>query len=105
MKKIYTTALFLLGLWGAVYAQDPSFSQFYANKLYLNPAFAGSQPGLSVSMAYRSQWSYVPGGFKTYNIGVDIQEPLLSSTFGFIALQDQEGAGALKTLHTGFIYG
>ncbi|MEM6725119.1 MAG: PorP/SprF family type IX secretion system membrane protein [Bacteroidota bacterium] len=105
MRKIYTLALFLIGCWGAVQAQDPSFSQFYANKLYLNPAFAGSQPGLTLSMAYRSQWSYVPGGFKTYSLGVDIQEPLLSSTFGFFAMQDQEGAGALKTLHSGFIYG
>ncbi|MGM0478992.1 MAG: type IX secretion system membrane protein PorP/SprF, partial [Bacteroidota bacterium] len=25
-----------------VRAQDPQFSQFYANPIYLNPAFAGS---------------------------------------------------------------
>ena len=25
-------------------AQDPAFSQFYANPLYLNPAFAGATP-------------------------------------------------------------
>ena len=25
-------------------AQDPAFSQFYANPLYLNPAFSGSAP-------------------------------------------------------------
>ena len=25
-------------------AQDPAFSQFYANPLYLNPAFAGAAP-------------------------------------------------------------
>ena len=24
------------------FAQDPAFSQFYANPLYLNPAFAGT---------------------------------------------------------------
>ncbi|MBC9813241.1 type IX secretion system membrane protein PorP/SprF, partial [Crocinitomicaceae bacterium CZZ-1] len=24
------------------YSQDPSFTQFYSNPIYLNPAFAGS---------------------------------------------------------------
>ncbi|TNE76120.1 MAG: type IX secretion system membrane protein PorP/SprF, partial [Bacteroidetes bacterium] len=25
-----------------IFAQDPQFTQFYANPIYLNPAFAGS---------------------------------------------------------------
>jgi hypothetical protein len=33
-----------LGLFGTLttFAQDPQFTQFYANPLYLNPAFAGT---------------------------------------------------------------
>ena len=37
---LITTCLILLGQ--GVKAQDAHFSQFYANPLYLNPAFAGT---------------------------------------------------------------
>ncbi len=86
-------------------AQDPAFSQFYANKLYLNPAFAGSQQGLTMNTAYRTQWNYVPGGFTTYSFGADIQEPYLNSSFGLLAYKDTEGEGLLTTTSIGFIYG
>lgn len=90
---------------GFIFAQDATFSQFYANRVYLNPAFAGSQQGLTLSTAYRTQWNYVPGGFTTYSVAADIQEPFLSSTFGVIATKDAEGEGALTTTSFGLIYG
>ena len=37
-------------------AQDPQFTQFYANPLYLNPAFAGTARCPRLVMAYRNQW-------------------------------------------------
>lgn len=86
-------------------AQDPAFSQFYANKLYLNPAFAGTQQGLTMNTAYRTQWNYVPGGFTTYSFGAAIQEPYLNSSFGLLAYSDTEGEGLLNTTSIGFIYG
>ena len=33
------TVLFSLGISENLFAQDPEFTQFYANPLYLNPAF------------------------------------------------------------------
>ena len=46
-------------------AQDPAFSQFYANPLYLNPAFSGSAPKGAPrgNLNYRDQW---PGIGRTY---------------------------------------
>ena len=46
-------------------AQDPAFSQFYANHLYLNPAFAGAKNDgcPTASLHYRDQW---PGIGRTY---------------------------------------
>ena len=85
MKSILLTFVMLVLILSSVDAQDPAFSQFYANKLYLNPAFAGSQEGLTLSTAYRNQWSYVPGGFNTYAVSADIQEPYINSAFGFLA--------------------
>lgn len=105
MKTIlFTFALLVLSV-VSVNAQDASFSQFYANKLYLNPAFAGSQEGLTLAAAYRNQWSYVPGGFNTYAVSADIQEPFINSAFGFIASKDVEGEGLLTTTNVGFVYG
>ncbi len=38
------------------FPQDPGFSQFYANKLYLNPAFAGDNKCPRIDLNYRNQW-------------------------------------------------
>ena len=40
--KLLFTGLTCIILSSDVMAQDPQFSQFYANPLYLNPAFAGT---------------------------------------------------------------
>jgi hypothetical protein len=48
--------------------QDPTFSQFYANKLYLSPSFAGATEQYRLAMNYRNQWPAVPGVFNTYSI-------------------------------------
>ena len=37
-------------------SQDVSFSQINNNKLYLNPAFAGSNSNPELTMSYRNQW-------------------------------------------------
>ena len=39
---LLSIVLTISGLSSKAYAQDPQFSQFYANPIYLNPAFAGS---------------------------------------------------------------
>ncbi|MEY4865383.1 MAG: hypothetical protein RLZZ114_812, partial [Bacteroidota bacterium] len=38
------------------WAQDPHFSQFYANPIYLNPAFAGVAQCPTVHANYRNQY-------------------------------------------------
>ncbi|MEN8956486.1 MAG: type IX secretion system membrane protein PorP/SprF [Flavobacteriales bacterium] len=52
-------------------AQDPEFSQFYANPLYLNPAFAGSNNCPRVSLNYRNQWPAISGSFVTQSVSYD----------------------------------
>ena len=41
------------------------FSQYYSNQLVLNPAYAGSDNALSLTMVHRNQWSGVKGAPKT----------------------------------------
>ncbi len=52
-------------------AQDPQFTQFYANPLYLNPAFAGTARCPRVVMNYRNQWPALTGTFVTTSASYD----------------------------------
>ena len=63
MKKLLV--LLCLSLSVNSFAQDPEFTQFYANKLYLNPAFAGSHNCPRIVMNYRNQWPAITGNFVT----------------------------------------
>jgi type IX secretion system PorP/SprF family membrane protein len=85
------------------YAQDPSFAQFVNYRVYLNPATTGSEKGLNVAMIYKNQWAYVPGGFNTYGVALDVQSSRLSSGVGMIAYRDVE-AKALTTNYIGASY-
>ncbi|MBX7224946.1 MAG: PorP/SprF family type IX secretion system membrane protein [Chitinophagales bacterium] len=71
-------------------AQDPAFSQFFAQRIYLNPANSGSESGLNVSVIYRYQWREIPGGFTTYGFSSDIRSTRLSSALGVYAWQTRE---------------
>lgn len=88
----------------AAFAQDPQFSQHYANRIYYNPAFTGALPGLRFAVSYRNEWPELPAAFVTYATTVDFQAPCLNSGFGFIFMQDTEGEGALSTLTAGISY-
>lgn len=78
-----------------VRGQDPHFSQFYANPLYLNPAFAGTGVCPRIIMNYRNQWPSIPGSYVTYNAGFDMHFDALSGGIGLIATSDKAGEGIL----------
>ena len=60
MKK-QLISLIVLFAFGKVFAQDDAqFTQFYANKLYYNPAATGYSDKLIGSAAYRMQWAGSP---------------------------------------------
>ena len=74
MTKIYTIVLGAIIFSSTLcFGQDPSFSQFYANRIYLNPAFTGIENGISFAGTSRNQWSKVDQGFKTYIASVEFQ--------------------------------
>ncbi|MEO1518035.1 MAG: PorP/SprF family type IX secretion system membrane protein [Bacteroidota bacterium] len=102
MRLYFTFFLLCVGL--SVQAQDPSFSQFYANRIYLNPALAALDPGITLSGNYRSQWRNVDNGFQTYVATFEIQEPFIRSGFGLSVYQDIQGLPALTTSGVGLTY-
>ena len=91
----------LLTVTSFVWGQDPSFSQFYANRIYLNPAFTGIEGGISVSGAARAQWIAVDKGFRTYAATAETQLPFVGMGVGLHLLHNQEGIGSFTTNQAG----
>jgi type IX secretion system PorP/SprF family membrane protein len=85
-------------------AQDPTFTQFFAARTYINPAFAGADQGVRVHANYRKLWTSVPGNFSTYAAGIDIGDPILFGGIGFQAVVGNEGEGQLQTQRYSLMY-
>ena len=109
-KKLNLNRLFIISfilncICNNVAAQDVIFSQYYASSLYLNPAFAGLQPDISLSTNYRIQWNNI----SPYKTGqVSLIYPFLNKNkplhehwggAGLSLFQDNAGiGGGFKTL-------
>jgi len=98
--------LVYLGLFlsGIAAAQDISFSQFYANPLYLNPAFSGSVGMPRVALQYRNQWSGFDNAFTTYSAAFDMPIKKLQGGIGGYVLNDAQADGILNTLQVNLSY-
>ncbi|HUU99965.1 MAG TPA: PorP/SprF family type IX secretion system membrane protein [Bacteroidales bacterium] len=86
------------------FGQDPTFSQFYANSLYLAPSFAGATEEYRFALNYRNQWPAVPGVFHTYSISFDKALVNFNSGIGVLATYDVAGSGDLSTTNIGLLY-
>ncbi len=78
-------------------AQDPGFTQFYANPLYLNPAFAGTAKCPRICMNYRNEWPGLNNAYITYSASYDQHVDNLSGGIGILATSDRAGDGTLTT--------
>jgi type IX secretion system PorP/SprF family membrane protein len=85
-------------------AQDPQFTQFYANPLYLNPAFAGTARCPRICMNYRNQWPMLPGRYETYSFSGDLHMDALAGGLGVLVTTDDQAHGILKTTNASLIY-
>jgi len=101
--RLITTCTFLL-IFLRSNAQDPQFTQFYANPLYLNPAFAGSYGCPRFALNYRNEWPQLSGNYVTYSASYDQYFKNISGGFGVLATHDQQGKGTINTSMLGLIY-
>ncbi len=87
-----------------VFAQDPEFTQFYANPLYLNPAFAGAARCPRLVMNYRNQWPSLSGTFVTTSASYDQHVETIQGGLGIIVLNDRAAQSTLNTTTLSGIY-
>ncbi|MCR9174138.1 MAG: PorP/SprF family type IX secretion system membrane protein [bacterium] len=102
MKKVL--AIIAIGIGFSASAQDPQFTQFYANPIYLNPAFAGSHGCPRIAMNYRNEWPSLTGNYVTYSASYDQYFKNISGGFGVLATHDQQGQGTIFTSMLGAVY-
>jgi type IX secretion system PorP/SprF family membrane protein len=70
MKKLLAMGLFIsIAATSVVHAQqDPQYTQYMYNQNVINPAYAGTQDGMSITALYRQQWSGINGAPETITL-------------------------------------
>ncbi|MBA3899906.1 MAG: type IX secretion system membrane protein PorP/SprF [Bacteroidetes bacterium] len=103
LTALIASVLLCILITGEAKAQDPQFTQFYANPLYLNPAFAGSAKCPRVQMNFRQQWVQL-APFITNSFSYDQHIDAISGGIGILALNDRAGGNTLNTTTISGIY-
>ena len=101
-KKLLGILLITLSL--QALAQDPQFTQFYANPLYLNPAFAGSGRCPRVGINYRNQWPSLYKAYITSSASYDQHFDAINGGIGVLVYTDKAGEGTLNTTNISGMY-
>jgi len=87
-----------------LHAQDAQFTQFYSNRIYMNPAFAGAFPCPRFALNYRNEWPALNGTFVTYSAAYDQRSEMLQGGVGFLLTYDNAGKGTLFTTNFSGMY-
>jgi type IX secretion system PorP/SprF family membrane protein len=103
-KKIF---LFTILFWCLLYclsAQDVLFSQYFANSLYLCPAFAGSGENTRIVTNFRNQNPAIPGAYINYSAAFDRYFQSVSSGFGLSFVTSKAGEAVMSSSSISAIY-
>ena len=100
----WVSVLFIIYFPVLVFGQDPGFSQFFANPLYLNPAFTGTTELPRTVLNYRNQWPQKGATYTTSSISYDQLSKKNNSGFGFQIYRDSELNNIVNTSSASFSY-
>ncbi len=103
-NKLFLLVFCLLLSQDVLHAQDPTFTQFYSNPLYLNPALAGSTGCPRINLNYRNEWPQLTGNYVTYSATFDTYSKDINGGVGLMATYDQQAEGTISTTMLGGIY-
>lgn len=84
--------------------QDLQYSQFYANPLYLSPAFAGSTDQTRVGFNFRNQWPALDQSFIAFTTYGDHFFQNINSGLGIIVSGARESFTQSQQLDIGLVY-
>jgi len=104
MRKLFLSAILVIGFVMVSTAQDFHYSQFYAAPLYLNPALTGSTELSRVGVNYRKQWPGLDQDFNAYSAYFDHYSFDLRSGIGVSVNSFQETNFNINTSDVSFYY-
>ena len=93
IKVLVLAVIVFAGLGIEVRAQDVHFSQYFANPIYLNPAYAGSVVCPRITLNFRNQWPSLSGEYTSYSASYDQHFPKISGGIGVLFLGDYAATG------------
>ena len=93
LKKQGIIFCLLIGWIGNLSAQDPYFSQYFLNPIYMNPAYTGTMKVPRFGVQYRNQWPAMNNAYTTYFASFDTYLPKIKSGIGILMYQDVQGDG------------
>ncbi|TAD96501.1 MAG: type IX secretion system membrane protein PorP/SprF [Bacteroidetes bacterium] len=103
-NKLYSTMILTL-LCSSLFAQqDPMYSQYMFNGLALNPAYAGSHEGLSMTALLRQQWVSLEGAPSTQTFSIHTPIPKQRAAVGLMIVNDQLGVTRQTGLNLSYAY-
>jgi type IX secretion system PorP/SprF family membrane protein len=88
----------------SISAQDVQFSQLFADKLYLNPAYAGKDYCPKFVISHRNQWPGIQFPYLTYNASFDKYIESLHGGIGIRLMKDDQGGGVFNQISADLIY-
>ena len=103
MTKIFRHIVFLFISYLIIFipiksvSQDIQYSQFYANVLYLNPAFAGNAHATRGIFHQRLQWPALDAKYITSHFSLDTYFSKLNSGIGIMFHKDWQGANTIAS--------
>lgn len=101
-QRLLVLLLFIIP--GILFGQDPGFSQFFANPLYLNPAFTGTTELPRTVINYRNQWPQKGATYTTYSLSYDRLSKKMNTGMGIQIYHDKELNNILNTSSAAFSY-
>jgi len=87
-----------------IFSQDVQFSQLFSDRLYLNPALAGSDYCPKFVLSYRNQWPGILNPFVTYNASFDKYSEAMHGGIGLRIMKDDQGGGVFNQINADLIY-
>ena len=94
MKRVVVLLVVLSSFSG--WSQDPEFTQFYANPIYLNPAMAGTHGCPRLNFNHRNQWPTISGAFITNSVSYDQFVNVLQGGIALMVTNDMAGQNTIN---------
>ena len=110
LRRTFCTLVIVVSGVSAMAQQDPQFTQYMFNSMYVTPAFAGVEGVTQLTAIHRSQWlgyesSFNDGGAPTTQL-ISFNSPIykLRSGFGVYAVNDKLGPQNNIEAHAMYAY-